>query len=178
MFLPDKNSKNSQSQISVLPPLFHQANAGSQSQKPVPVIEVKSSRKSRFILSLYRLGLYGFWFGIGVGAANITRLFPNGWIIYLALMGSAAGYLMLVKPADATDSEAGGQRPTEMLSLRRISGLALVISVVALWDGLIVTANLPITIGLWVFPAWLVVTSALAFLVGAYMTLSASSQRR
>ena len=169
MFLPDKNSKNSEPQISVLPPLFHQANIGSQSQKTVPVIEVKPSRQSRFILSLYRLGLYGFWFGIGVSAANITRLFPNGWIVYLALMGSAAGYLMLVKPADATE---------EMLSLRRISGLALVVSLAALWDGLIVTANLPITIGFWVFPAWLMVMSASAFLVGAYMTLTASAQRR
>jgi hypothetical protein len=167
MFLPDKNSKNSEPQISVLPPLFHQQTSGSQSQKPVPAIVVKPSRKSRFILSLYRLGLYGFWFGIGVGAANITRLFPSGWIVYLALMGSAAGYLMLVKPADATE---------EMLSLRRLSGLALVISVFALWDGLLVTANLPITIGLWVFPAWLVVTSAIAFLVGAFLTLSASTQ--
>ena len=169
MFLPDNNSKNSQLQISVLPPLFHQQTPGSQSQKPVPAIVVKPSRKSRFILSLYKLGLYGFWFGIGVGAANITRLFPNGWIVYLALMGSAAGYLMLVKPTDATE---------EMLSLRRISGLALVISVVALWDGLLVTANLPITIGLGVFPAWLVCLGAIAFLVGAYMTLTASAQRR
>ena len=169
MFLPDKNSKNSEPQISVLPPLFHQQSPGSQSQKPVPAIVVKPSRKSRFILSLYKLGLYGFWFGIGVGAANITRLFPSGWIVYLALMGSAAGTIMLVKPADATE---------EMLSLRRISGLALVISVVALWDGLIVTANLPITIGLWVFPAWLVVTSAIAFLIGAWMTLTASNQGR
>jgi uncharacterized membrane protein len=177
MFFTDKNSKNSQPQISVLPPLFHQANAGSQSQKPVPVIEasvsvsrtVKSSRKSRFILSLYKLGLYGFWFGIGVGAANITRLFPSGWIVYLALMGSAAGTIMLVKPADVTE---------EMLSLRRISGLALVISVVALWDGLIVTANLPITIGLWVFPAWLVAVCAIAFLIGAFVTLTASNQGR
>jgi hypothetical protein len=169
MFLPDKNSKNSEPQISVLPPLFHQQTPGSQSQKPVPAIVVKPSRKSRFILSLYKLGLYGFWFGIGVAAANITRLFPNGWIVYLALMGSAAGYLMLVRPTDATE---------EILSLRRISGLALVVSIVALWDGLIVTANLPITIGFWVFPAWLMCGSAIAFLVGAYMTLSASSQRR
>jgi hypothetical protein len=169
MFLLDNNLNNSKPKISVLPPLLHQSNTGNQSQKPVSVIEVKPSRKSRFILSLYKLGLYGFWFGIGVAAANITRLFPNGWIVYLALMGSAAGYLMLVKPTDATE---------EMLSLRRISGLALVVSVVALWDGLIVTANLPITIGFWVYPAWLVVTSAIAFLVGGYMTLSASSQRR
>ncbi len=171
MFLPSNNSKP---EVSVLPPL----PGSSTPEKSVPAIEVKPSKKSRFILSLYKLGLYGFWFGIGVAAANITRLFPNGWIVYLALSGSAAGYLMLVKPTDATDSEAGGQRPTEMLSVRRISGLALVISVVALWDGLLVTANLPITIGLGVFPAWLVVTSAIAFLVGAYMTLSASSQRR
>ena len=169
MFLPDNNSKNSEPKISVLPPLFHQQTPGSQSQKPVPAIVVKPSRKSRFILLLYRLGLYGFWFGIGVGAANITRLFPNGWIVYLALSGSAAGYLMLVRPTDATE---------EMLSLRRISGLALVISVVALWDGLLVTANLPITIGFWVFPAWLVVTSAISFLTGAFLTLSASNQRR
>lgn len=169
MFLPDKNSNNSQVKISVLPPLLHQPNPSNQSQKPVPVIEIKPSRKSRFILSLYKLGLYGFWFAMGVAAANITRLFPSGWIVYLALMGSAAGYLMLVKPADATE---------EMLSLRRISGLALVVSVVALWDGLIVTANLPITIAFWVFPAWLVCLSGSAFLVGAYMTLTASAQRR
>ncbi len=169
MFLPDNNSKNSQPQISVLPPLFHQHPPGSNHQKPVPAIVVKPSRKSGFILSLYKLGLYGFWFASGVGAANITRLFPNGWVVYLALSGSAAGYLMLIKPTDATE---------EMLSLRRISGLALVISVVALWDGLIVTANLPLRIGFWVFPAWLVVTSAIAFLIGASVTLSASSQRR
>ncbi len=106
---------------------------------------------------------------MGVAAANITRLFKSGCIVYLALMGSAAGYLMLVKPADATE---------EMLSLRRISGLALVVSVVALWDGLIVTANLPITIAFWVFPAWLVCLSGSACLVGAYMTLTASTQRR
>src|SRR3569832_2343215 len=111
MFWSNKNSKNSEPQISVLPPLFHQQSPGSQSQKTVPVIEasvsvsrtVKPSRKSRFILSLYKLGLHGFWFGIGVAAANITRLFPNGWIVYLALMSSEAGYLMLVKPADAID---------------------------------------------------------------------------
>lgn len=162
MFLPSNNSKP---EVSVLPPL----PGSSTPEKSVPAIEVKPSKKSRFILSLYKLGLYGFWFGIGVAAANITRLFPNGWIVYLALSGSAAGYLMLVKPTDATE---------EMLSVRRISGLALVISVVALWDGLLVTANLPITIGLGVFPAWLVCLGAIAFLVGAYMTLSASSQRR
>jgi hypothetical protein len=162
MFLPSNNSKP---EVSVLPPL----PGSSTPEKSVPEIVVKPSKKSRFILSLYKLGLYGFWFGIGVAAANITRLFPNGWIVYLALSGSAAGYLMLVKPTDATE---------EMLSVRRISGLALVISVVALWDGLLVTANLPITIGLGVFPAWLVCLGAIAFLVGAYMTLSASSQRR
>jgi hypothetical protein len=166
MFLPHNNSE-SKPEISVLPPLLQ--SGSSNQQKSVPTIEVKPSRKSRFILSLYKLGLYGFWFGIGVAAANITRLFPNGWIVYLALSGSAAGYLMLVKPTDATE---------EMLSLRRISGLALVVSVVALWDGLIVTANLPITIGLWVFPAWLVVTSASAFLTGAFLTLTASNQGR
>lgn len=165
MFLPDKNL-NSKPEISVLPPLH---SISSNQQKPIPNIEVKPSRKSRFILSLYKLGLYGFWFGVGVAAANITRLFPNGWIVYLALSGSAAGYLMLVKPTDATE---------EMLSLRRISGLALVVSIAALWDGLIVTANLPLTIGLWVFPTWLVCLSAIAFLVGAYMTLTASAQRR
>jgi hypothetical protein len=174
MFLPSNNS-DSKPDISVLPPLLQ---GSSNQQKSVPVIEVKPSRKSRFILSLYRLGLYGFWFGVGVAAANITRLFPNGWIVYLALSGSAGGYLMLVKPADAKDSKAGGQRPMEMLSLRRISGLALVVSVVALWDGLIVTANLPVTIGFWVFPAWLVCSIAIAFLVGAYITLTTSAQRR
>ena len=166
MFLPN-NNPDSTHEISILPPLLQ--SGSSNQQKSIPAIVVKPSRKSRFILSLYKLGLYGFWFGIGVGAANITRLFPSGWIVYLALMGSAAGYLMLVKPADATE---------EMLSLRRISGLALVVSVVALWDGLIVTANLPITIGFWVFPAWLMCGCAIAFLIGAWMTLTASTQRR
>jgi hypothetical protein len=159
---------DSEPKVSVLPPLF-QPNSNNQNPKTVHPIEVKPSKKLRFILSLYKLGLYGFWFGVGVGAANLTRLFPSGWIVYLALVASSAGYLMLLKPAEATE---------EMLSLRRISGLALIVSAAALWDGVLAFLNLPFTLGFWVFPIWLVVLSGIAFLAGAWMTISASNQRR
>ncbi|HEY9597085.1 MAG TPA: hypothetical protein V6D33_05395 [Cyanophyceae cyanobacterium] len=161
------NHPDSNPDIKVLPPWVQSAD--SNPQKSVPVLEVKPSRKVRFILSLYKLGLYGFWFSTGVAAANITRLFKSGWVVYLAFCASAVGTIMLTKPTDATP---------EILSLRRMSGLALAVSIVALWDGLIVTANLPIKIGFWIFPAWLVLLCTIALLLGAWMTLSASTQQR
>jgi hypothetical protein len=57
MFLPDKDSKNSQPQISVLPPLFHQQTPGSQSQKSVSSNRCKTIPQIRIYPIAIQIGI-------------------------------------------------------------------------------------------------------------------------
>lgn len=88
---------------------------------------------------------YGFWFSLGISAAHFSRLLVGGWIIYIALKLSIAGWLLLIPPDDATQ---------ETLMLRRLSGLAMALSIAAFWDVLAMLLSNPITLGYWILPVW------------------------
>ncbi len=88
---------------------------------------------------------YGVWFALGVSAAHFSRLLAGGWIIYVALKLSIAGWLMLIPPEDATQ---------ETLMLRRLSGLAMALSITAFWDVLATLLSNPVGLGYWILPAW------------------------
>jgi hypothetical protein len=92
---------------------------------------------------------YGFWFCTGITIAHVVRL-TGTWILYVPAL-FAARHLMLLRPANATDSE---------VSLQRISGLSLILGLVlALWDAIALVARSPIVLPWWLFnlvlPLWL-----------------------
>ncbi len=132
------------------------------------------SRKLRLLRSLYKWSALGFCFCAGVGLASLTRLIPATRILYWVAVLSASGYLMLDKPENATE---------ETMSMRRICGLALALSVLSFWDVAQAFITMPITfgvpfIGAFVLPAWLVVICGLLFLAGAFVTLWSGKQGR
>ncbi len=131
-----------------------------QPQRLVPNIEVKPSRRFGFIKALSRWSVYGFWFSVGLCAANLARMVPSGWVVYLAFMGSVSGFLLITKPENAAE---------ELLSTRRISGLAIALSAFAFWDVAMIVATLPVRLGLWVFPVWLLIICGAAIIGGALL---------
>ncbi|PHJ59562.1 hypothetical protein VF14_08780 [Nostoc linckia z18] len=106
---------------------------------------------------------YGFWFALGVSACHFSRLLVGGWIIYFALKLSIAGWLLLIPPEDPTQ---------ETLMLRRLSGLAMALSVIAFWDILVTALSNPITLGYWILPTWQVGFLGLGVLVAMLLFLA------
>jgi hypothetical protein len=87
-------------------------------------------------------------------------------------MLSASGYLVLDKPENATE---------ETMSMRRICGFALALSVLSFWDVAIALVTMPINFGVpfigeFILPAWLVVVCGLLFVVGAFLTVWSGKQ--
>lgn len=135
-------------------------------------IERGESRKLKIIRSLVLWAAYGFCFCAGVGLAGLTRLIPGARILYWVAMLSASGYLMLDKPESVTQ---------EALSMRRICGFALAVSVVSFWDVASALITMPITFGVpfvgeFILPAWLVAVCGLLFLLGAVLTFWSGKQ--
>ncbi len=131
------------------------------------------SRKLRLLRSLVLWAAYGFCFCAGVGLASLTRLIPAARILYWVAVLSVSGYLVLDKPENATE---------ETLSMRRICGFALALSVVSFWDVAIAIIIMPINFGVpfigeFILPAWLVVSCGLLFLAGAILTFWSGKQR-
>ena len=150
-----------------LPPSNNQNNAPAQPQQGH-----LESRKLRLLRSLYKWSALGFCFCAGVGLASLTRLIPATRILYWVAVVSASGYLVLDKPENATE---------ETMSMRRICGFALALSVLSFWDVAIAIITMPITfgvpfVGAFVLPAWLVAICGLLFLVGAFLTLWSGNQ--
>ncbi|MEH1931602.1 hypothetical protein, partial [Nostoc sp.] len=83
-------------------------------------------------------------------------------IIYIALKLSIAGWLLLIPPDDATQ---------ETLMLRRLSGLAIALSIAAFWDVLFMALSNPITLGYWILPTWQVGFVGLGVLVAMMLFL-------
>lgn len=106
---------------------------------------------------------YGFWFALGVSAAHFSRLLVGGWIIYFVLKFSIAGWLLLIPPEEPTQ---------ETLMLRRLSGLAMGLSVIAFWDTIFMLLNNPITMGYWILPAWQVGILGLGVLLAMLLFLA------
>lgn len=148
-------------------PSNNQNNAPAQPQQGF-----LESRKLRLLRSLYKWTALGFCFCAGVGLASLTRLIPATRILYWVAVLSVSGYLMLDKPENATE---------EILSMRRICGFALALSLVSFWDVAVAIITMPITFGVpfveeFILPAWLVVICGLLFGAGAFLTLWSGKQ--
>jgi hypothetical protein len=129
----------------------------------------KKSNKFWITLTFWRLSAYGFFFCSGIAVAHIARALAG--ILYPAFVAIVGGYLLLGKPEDATE---------EMLSLRRISSLALVLSVIAWWDWVLQIISLPIPLfGFAVLPVWkcILLVSLLGLAAFGYAVFSAQPRR-
>lgn len=151
----------------LLSPSNERNNAPAQPQQGI-----LESRKLRLLRSLYKWTALGFCFCAGVGIASLTRLVPATRILYWVAVLSVSGYLVLDKPENATQ---------ETLSLRRICGFALALSVVSFWDVAIAIITMPINLGVpfigeFILPAWLVVVCGLLFLFGVVLSVWGGKQ--
>ena len=151
----------------LLPSSNNQNNAPAQPQRGF-----LESRKLRLLRSLCKWSALGFCFCAGVGLAGLTRLIPATRILYWVAVLSVSGYLVLDKPENATE---------ETLSMRRICGFALALSVVSFWDVAIAVILMPINFGVpfvgeFILPAWLVVVCGLLFVAGAFLTFWSGRQ--
>ncbi|MHC5779541.1 hypothetical protein [Nostoc sp.] len=122
----------------------------------------KISKRLKMVKLVHFGSAYGFWFSLGVSAAHFSRLLVGGWIVYVALKLSIAGWLLLIPPEDASQ---------ETLMLRRLSGLAIALSIVAFWDVLFMLLSNPITLGSLILPTWQVGFIGLGVLVAMMLFL-------
>lgn len=107
---------------------------GNNNQNLLP----KASRRLQLIQGLASINVYGVFFAIGLAAANISRLFPNGIMIYIAIVCSVIGYTLIKTEVD------GG----------RVIILGIAISAAAFWDALIEFFTQPIFLFFWIIPLW------------------------
>ncbi|MCL6750108.1 hypothetical protein KBT16_03595 [Nostoc sp. CCCryo 231-06] len=110
-----------------------------------------ASRRLRTIAILSSVNVYGFFFALGVAAANISRLFPYGGAIYAVIMISVIGLSILKAEVDA----------------QKLIILAVSISAIAFWDALVQFLFQPIFLGFWIIPLW----QCLIYGIGSLMML-------
>jgi hypothetical protein len=87
-------------------------------------------------------------------------------MIYIVFVAVVGGFLWLYAPESATE---------ETLALRRLSGLAVLLSLTAYWDEVLTLANLPIYLGVAVIPLWQLLL--VGSLIGALALPSVFSRR-
>jgi hypothetical protein len=104
------------------------------------------SRRLRLIQGLASINVYGIFFSIGLAAANISRLFPFGGMIYVAVVCSIIGYTLL-------KTEASTER-SRSVDAARVIILGIAISAIAFWDALVNFLTQPIFLGFWIIPLW------------------------
>ncbi|MBD2770968.1 hypothetical protein [Iningainema tapete] len=120
-------------------------------------IEIKIAEKTRLVKNLRNWAIYTGCFSGGLFLAFLPRLNPGLWIFYGIALISIVGYLIAVKPVDATE---------ESLSLRRLAGLAVIISVIGgHWDGMILFASKPILVANSVLPLWIAAISLVGIVI-------------
>lgn len=127
--------------------------------------EHKPSRQYQLYQSLAHGSLYAFWFSLGLTIAHLARL-AAALMIYMVFVAVVGSFLWLYQPESATE---------ETLSLRRLSGLAVFLSLTAYWDGVLTLANLPIYLGVAVIPLWQLLL--VGSLIGALALPSVLSRR-
>ncbi|MBC6434895.1 hypothetical protein FM036_33025 [Nostoc sp. HG1] len=120
-----------------------------------------ASRRLRTIAILSSVNVYGFFFALGVAAANISRLFPYGGAIYAVIMISVIGLSIL-----KADSEAVASRRASV-DAQKLIILAVSISAIAFWDALVQFLFQPIFLGFWIIPLW----QCLIYGIGSLMML-------
>lgn len=120
-------------------------------QQPQPELR-KVSEKTKLTRNLRNWSVYVACFSGGTILAFIPRIIPGAWVFYGIAKISIIGYLVAVKPQDATP---------ESLSLRRLAGLAVMLSTVAgHWDGVFLFLTKPTWTGSTVLPLWIVAIAA------------------
>jgi hypothetical protein len=115
------------------------------SQQP-QLPELEESDQLRFLKNLNSFCGQGFWFAIGLSIAHVARIV--GAAVMLVAVILVAGFLFSVKPKNPTPY---------LLSMRRISGLAVIVgTVVAFWDVAWLLANVPLSVGFGfgLIPVW------------------------
>ncbi len=113
-----------------------------QSQLP----ELEESDQLRFLKNLNSFCGQGFWFAVGLSIAHVSRIVGAPVMLVAAVL--VAGFLFVVKPKNPT---------SYLLSMRRISGLAVIVgTIAAFWDVAWLLANVPLNVGFGfgLIPVW------------------------
>jgi hypothetical protein len=106
------------------------------SQQP-QLPDLEESDRLRFLKNLNSFCGQGFWFAVGLSIAYVSRILRAPVMLAAAIL--AAGFLFWVKPKNPTPY---------LLSMRRISGLAVIVgTVAAFWDAAWLLANAPLSAG-------------------------------
>lgn len=105
--------------------------------QPLQLPELEESDQFRFIKNLNSLCGQGFWFAVGLSIAHVSRIVHTPVMLVGVLL--FAGFLFSVKPKNPTPY---------LLSMRRISGLAVIVgTLAAFWDAAWLLATLPLNVG-------------------------------
>ena len=113
------------------------------SQQP-QLPELEESDQLRFLKNLNSFCGQGFWFAVGLSIAHIARIVGSPVMLVTVIL--VAGFLFSVKPKNPTPY---------LLSMRRISGLAVIVgTIVAFWDAAWLLANAPLSAGFGLIPVW------------------------
>lgn len=127
-------------------------------------IEIKTAEKTRLVKNLRNWAIYTGCFSGGLFLAFLPRLNPGLWIFYGIAKFSIVGYLIAVKPVGETE---------ESLSLRRLAGLAVIMSALAgHWDGLELAVSKPMLLGNWILPLWIVAIALILIVVVMILILT------
>jgi hypothetical protein len=106
------------------------------SQQP-QLPELEESDQLRFLKNLNSFCGQGFWFAVGLSTAHVSRILSAPVMLVAVIL--AAAFLFAVKPKNPT---------SYLLSMRRISGLAVIVgTVAAFWDAAWLLANAPLSVG-------------------------------
>jgi hypothetical protein len=100
--------------------------------------DLEESDPLRFLKNLNSFCGQGFWFAVGLSIAHVSRILSAPVMLVAVIL--VAGFLFWVKPKNPT---------SYLLSMRRISGLAVIVgTVAAFWDAAWLLANAPLSAGL------------------------------
>jgi hypothetical protein len=127
---------------------------------PVSSDQGQLNRKSptKFSTNLLKASVLGLAFCSGVTLAHLCRLIPNSSTLYFIGVGVGVGWLVLVRPEEAS---------ARTQTLRRLAGLGLGVSLAAWWDALVIVASLPVAL----FGIVLPVGSVVVLSIGAIALL-------
>jgi hypothetical protein len=108
--------------------------------------DLEASDQLRFLKNLNSFCGQGFWFAVGLSITHVSRILSAPVMLVAVIL--VAGFLFWVKPKNPT---------SYLLSMRRISGLAVIVgTIAAFWDAAWLLANAPLSVGLGfgLIPAW------------------------
>ncbi|MBD2364509.1 hypothetical protein H6G36_25605 [Anabaena minutissima FACHB-250] len=120
-------------------------------QQESKTLQLPPSRRLRQVQRLSAVNVYGFFLCVGLTAANVSRLFAWGGVVYAVVLVSVIGLSLLKAEVDA----------------RKVSLLGIAMSAIAFWDAIVQFLLAPIFVGFWIIPLW----QCLIYLVSCLMIL-------